>query len=156
MTEKQKFFKWLYEGNYIFLLRIARIFVINEADAEDLVQEVFIRAMNAYDKLVNHQNPRAWLVATLKYCIRNDSRQLSKTLNVSLENMDELTAPEDMEPLSHILPAELSPRDRELILWRFEQELSYQEISRRLGISEMASRVKVCRVIKKCRGLMSK
>ena len=156
MTEKEKFINQLYNDNSDFLLRLSRVYVNNEADAEDLAQEVFARAAKSVDKLMTHTNPRAWLVATLKYCVKNDSRLCSNTLNISLEEFGDLVAPEKAEPLSHILPGQLSAGDRDILIWRFEQRRSYREISRNLGISELACRVKVCRIIKRCRELMSK
>lgn len=156
MTEKEKLIRRLYDENRELLLRISRAFTTNEADAEDMVQETFLRAVYAADKLMDHQNPRAWLVETLKNCIRNDSRLCANRLNVSLEEFEDLAAREDDEPLENILPKGLSEGDRQLLIWRLEMKLSYREISRRLGITEAACRVKVCRIIKRCRNLMEK
>lgn len=154
MTEKQRFIKGLYEDNHDYLLRISCIFSRSEADAEDLVQNVFVLATDSCDKLMTHKNPRAWLVVTLRNCIRNDRRLHANTKNVSLEEIGDLTAPEAAEPLSYILPGRLSVDDKDILIWRFERKLSYREMSKKLGISETACRVKVCRIIKKCRELM--
>ena len=156
MTEMQKFIMRLYDDNRDSLLRAARVCVKNEEDAEDLVHEVFVRAINSYGKLVEHKNPEAWLSTTLKNCIRNYRRLHANRLNISLEEYGDLAAPELTEPLSHILPDQLPADDREMLIWRIEQDLSYREISQRLGISEVASRVKMSRIIGKCRELMEK
>lgn len=156
MTEKEKLIKRLYDTEREFLLRIAFASAVNEADAEDLVQEVFIRAMGAAEELMGHPNPRAWLVMTLKNCIRNYSRLRANRSNIPLGELEEIAALENPEPLSHIIPEKLPAGDRELLFWRFEQRLSYGEISARLGISEGACRVKVCRIIRRCRKLMGK
>lgn len=156
MTEKQKLIKRYYDDYREYLLRIACAQINNEADAEDIVQEVFIRAMDSLDKLMACEDPRAWLAATLKNCIRNYRRLHANKLNTSLEEMADLAAPEDPEPLSHILPGQLSAGDREILIWRIEQRMSYQEMSERLGISQAACRVKVCRIVKKCRRLMTR
>lgn len=150
MTEEQEFITQLYVDNRGFLLRIARIYIKNEADAEDLVHDVFTRAIDSCDELINHKDPKAWLVATLKNCIRNYLRILANKLNVPLDECGDLIAPERATPLSHLLPGQLPDGDMEVLKWRLEQDMSYREISKRLGISEPASRVKVCRIIKKC------
>ena len=85
MTEMHKFIMRLYNDNHGSLLRAARVCVKNEEDAEDLVREVFIRAMDSYDVLVKHTNPKAWLTTTLKNCIRNDRGLHTNKLNFSLE-----------------------------------------------------------------------
>lgn len=156
MTEEQKFITRLYDDNRGFLLRIARIYIKNDADAEDMVHEVFARAVDSCDELIKHKDPKAWLTATLKNCIRNYLRLRANKLNVPLDECGDLAAPERATPLSHILPGQLPAGDMELLKWRFEQDLSYREISKRLGISEPASRVKVCRIVKKCKKLMPK
>ncbi len=154
MAEMQKFIMRLYDDNRDSLLRAARVCVKNEEDAEDLVHEVFVRAINSYGKLVEHKNPEAWLSTTLKNCIRNYRRLHANRRNISLEEYGDLAAPELAEPLSRILPKQLSADDREILIWRIEQRLSYREIGKRLGISEEAARVKMSRIIGKCRELI--
>ena len=154
MTEMQKFIMRLYDDNRDSLLRAARVCVKNEDDAEDLVHEVFVRAINSYGKLVEHKNPEAWLSTTLKNCIRNYRRLHANRRNISLEEYGDLAAPEIAERLSHIIPEHLPAGDREMLIWRIEQRLSHREIGKRLGISEEAARVKMSRIIGKCRELI--
>ena len=156
MTEKQKFIMRLYDDNRDSLLRAARVCVNNEEDAEDLVHEVFVRAINSYGKLVEHKNPEAWLSTTLKNCIRNYRRLHANRRNISLEEYGDLAAPEIAERLSHIQPNQLPAGDKAMLIWRIEQRLSYREIGKRLGISEEAARVKMSRIIGKCRELIKK
>ena len=156
MTKEQEFITQLYVDNREFLLRIALIYIKNEADAEDLVHDVFTHAMDSCDELIKHKDPKAWLVATLKNCIRNYRRRLANKLNVPLEECGDLAAPERETPLSHLLPEQLSEGDMEMLKWRIELDMSYREISKRLGISEPASRVKMSRIIKRYRKLVPK
>ena len=156
MTEMQKFIMRLYDDNRDSLLRAARVCVKNEEDAEDLVHEVFVRAINSYGKLVEHKNPEAWLSTTLKNCIRNYRRLHANRRNISLEEYGDLAAPELAERLSHIIPEQLPTGDKAMLIWRIEQRLSYREIGKRLGISEEAARVKMSRIIGKCRELIKK
>ena len=156
MAEMQKFIMRLYDDNRDFLLRAARVCVKNEEDAEDLVHEVFVRAINSYGKLVEHTNPEAWLSTTLRNCIRNYRRLHANRRNISLEEYGDLAAPEIAERLSNIIPEQLPAGDKAILIWRIEQRMSYREIGQRLGISEEAARVKMSRIIGKCRELMEK
>ena len=51
---------------------------------------------------------------------------------------------------------DLSREDREILIWRFEEDLSYGELADRLGISETGCRSRVFRAVKRCRALWEK
>ena len=55
-----------------------------------------------------------------------------------------------------VIPRRLSPQDREVLLWRFEQGLDYDEIAEHLGISETGCRSRVSRSVRRCRALWDK
>ena len=154
MTERQKFIRQLYDNERNFLMRLACLVSKNEADAEDLVHEVFACALSKCDELMAHPDPEAWLAVTLKYYAKNNRRRMENTRTVPLNEYGERPLAEEAEPLSHILPSTLSQRDRELLIWRLEEKRSYREISERTGISEAACRVRVCRIMKRCKKLM--
>lgn len=58
----------LYESHYQELLRYAGSAYKQEAEAEDLTQEVFLKALQNYDTLADlgPSQRRAWLYRTLK------------------------------------------------------------------------------------------
>lgn len=51
-----------------------------------------------------------------------------------------------------MLPTQLSPRDREILLLYYENGLSYQEISRRLGIPISTCGTWLARAKQRCPG----
>ena len=55
------------------------------------------------------------------------------------------------ESLDELLPKQLKAKEREILIWRFEQQMSYQEMSKRLGISESLCRKWVSQAVIKCR-----
>ena len=65
-----------------------------------------------------------------------------------------LAAAEDGQPLEELLPVRLSTQDRQALLWRMEDQLSYTEMARRLGISETGCRSRVARAVARCRLLL--
>ena len=64
----------LYMEMFEMLFEYARSFLPNDALAEEAVQETFQIACLKPDKLCESQNPRGWLVNTLKYTILNMKR----------------------------------------------------------------------------------
>lgn len=153
MTEKE-FIRKLYIENHDTLARLARNLGKSRMDAEDLVQDTFVIATYKCHELMKHENPIAWLVVTLHNLIKNNNRLYTNRSSVSLEDVGDLAAPERAEPLSHVLPNRLPAGDREILTWKYEKEMDYKEISRTLGISETACRIKVSRILKKYRRLM--
>ena len=72
-----------------------------------------------------------------------------------METLFHMPAPEAKRGLTELLPTKLPQEDREVLIWRFEQELEYKEIANRLGISETGSRSRVFRALERCRKLLS-
>lgn len=158
MTEKEKdsFILRLYLKYYNYLRGAALIFGANPADVDDFVQDTFIIAMKKVDVLMKSNDHIVWLVKVLENCIRNHRRLHANRFNRSLEDYSNFPAPEEVEPLSHILPAQLSDSEKKILTWRFEENIDYKEMSRRLDTTEAYCRIKLCRLIIKCRKLMEK
>lgn len=153
-TEKEAFIHRLYEKHRGYLRNAALIYGASQSDADDFVHDVFEIAMKKANMLMKHENHIIWLVKVLENCIRNNRRLRANRFNRSLEDCSDLPAPERAESLSHILPSQLSDREKQILIWRFEENIDYREMSERLGLTEEYCRVKVSRIIKKCRELM--
>lgn len=156
MIDRDSFILQLRSDHTTFLRKIAFSYKVRPDDIEDLIQDVFEIAIRKVDVLMTYKDPKVWLGKTMRNCIRNYQRLHANRRNSSLEDYSDFPAPEGGEPLSHILPAQLSKSEEEILTWRIEQRLDYEEISKRLGITEVYCRVKVSRVLKKCRKLMEK
>jgi RNA polymerase sigma-70 factor (ECF subfamily) len=116
--------------------------------AEDVVQEAFMKLHAQFDQV---EMPRRWLYRTVHNLALNQRRQSAKVM--ALHPAGDPGAPgEDATPdpaplpdeqiirlegigLVRICLAALEPRSRELIRLKFNEELSYQEISTRTGLS---------------------
>ena len=134
------------------LLKLAYRLTGNEQVADDMVQEAFYLALLHYDTLAVHPCPGGWLTVTLRNLILNERRRLSHS-ECSLDELGPQLAAEQSPPLEELLPRKLPPADRQLLIWRFEEQLDHREIADRLGISEGACRTRVCRAVDKCRRL---
>lgn len=69
--DQDKLIDQLFRDFYRFLLNYAQSALKNPSLAEEAVQETFAIACRRADRLYESENPRGWLVETLKFVIRN-------------------------------------------------------------------------------------
>jgi RNA polymerase sigma-70 factor (ECF subfamily) len=107
----------------------------NAADAEDLVQETYLRAYRAFASYVPDTNVRAWLY-TILYRVRADHYRRASRSPRTVELLDEgpgVAAPQEglargQEDIARALNA-LPECFRSAVILRDVQEFSYEEIS---------------------------
>ena len=112
----------------------------NAHDAEDLVQETFLRAHRALERLQPGTNARAWLHTILQR-VRTDAYRRKQRRPVTVELVGEgpeVAPPQDAlasghEELERALAA-LPEAFRTAVVLRDLQELSYAEIAESLGV----------------------
>jgi RNA polymerase sigma-70 factor (ECF subfamily) len=138
MTELEHLYQTMFSSVVRFLYRK----VWDQDRAEDLAQEVFIRAMAH-----NPEKPRAWIFAVAANLARDEARSaIRRRKHLTLLTNDPVTlarpdamADETMEhdeamAQVHEALAALSPRDREvLLLW--DAGMSYQEIAEQTSLA---------------------
>jgi RNA polymerase sigma-70 factor (ECF subfamily) len=107
--------------------------------AEELVQDAFLRLHQLWEQV---ENPRAWMYRSLRNLalnhLRDHSRETvveapesSDTSESPLEELDRMEAVGTMR----MLLAELSPEDQTLLRLKYHEDLKYQDISQRTGLS---------------------
>ena len=138
------------------LLRFVANRIPDTQEANDLVQEVFLRATRLENGLCGIDNRRAWLFQVTRHLLI-DRYRLAKH-EVSLEDeIGLLVEPVDMAPveaLSQCLPrvlTELSPEDREAITLCDIEGLSQQALADRLELTLPAAKSRVQRARKRLR-----
>ena len=156
----EKWVRELYIKLFPKLFRIAKRRLGNEDEAQNAVQDTFTDLIKKIETVRDHPNPEGWLVKALKIFI---ARELD---NQKKRSEHEITLPESYEressepgyvpPLRAILPLELTPREKDLLVWYFEMGLSYEEISRRLGVPILTCRTQMHRAKKHYRRLAEK
>ncbi|HEY7510995.1 MAG TPA: sigma-70 family RNA polymerase sigma factor [Vicinamibacteria bacterium] len=112
----------------------------NAHDAEDLVQETFLRAYRAFDGFTPGSNIRAWLY-TILHRVRTDAFRRSRRSPRTVELADEGPAvppPQDAlaqggEDLARALES-LPDVFRNAVVLRDVEDFSYQEIARILDV----------------------
>ena len=117
-------------------------------DAEDMVQEAFMRLHAQFDEV---REPRRWLYRTVHNLSLNHRRRADKIVPLQSAGEEHSTAvldPPDPQPLPDEQIARwegiglvrlsletLDPRGRELIRLKFNEGLSYKEMSARTGLN---------------------
>lgn len=134
-------------------------------DAEDLTQEVFLRAYRAYESLRPDSNPRAWLYRIATNCLRTHWKQNSRA-PLPLDParppeedrgrgpLDRLVSEERSEALQRALGA-LPLKQRQAVILRYLDELEYGDIAGVLDCSHESARANVSYGLGRLREVMS-
>ena len=113
------------------LLRLALTRVNCAADAEDVVQEVFLKLLTAQPRFRDGEHERAWLIrATVNRAI--DLRRAAASKAIPLEDAEEAAAPEPLQLLSAVqaLPEKYST----VIHLYYYEGYNIWEIAKLLGL----------------------
>jgi RNA polymerase sigma factor (sigma-70 family) len=132
--------------------------------AEDISEKVFIELARRAGQLDGHPALVGWLYR----CTRNaaidvmraeQSRQRSAQAFATMPDTAPTDSPVDWERLRPVLDEamdQLKERDREVMLLRFFQGLTFNEIGARLELSENAARMRTERALDKLRGYLGR
>lgn len=133
----------LYEAKESVLLRYAQRLVRDSETAQDVVQEAFMRLHAEFESV---KQPVPWLYRTVHNLALNQRRAERKIVPMPVE--EENREIPDCQPLpdeqivrmeaigeTRLCMEALDARQQELIRLKFEEELSYQEISDRTQLS---------------------
>lgn len=122
------------------LLRFALGLVGRRSVAEELVQETFLRLQPLWAEVAN---PRAWLYRSLRNLALNHLRDRRPEAELADADAPAADLPLPADQLGHaeavglvrLLLAELPPTDRRLIELKYREDLRYDEIGRRTGLT---------------------
>ena len=140
----------LYEKLYPELLRYAAAACQNQTEAEDLAQEVFLKALQNADVFqdLGPSQRRAWLYRTLKNSICDRWRR-GKQEETYLETLVQEEAYQEpgMQAVENALLLQaLSDEDRALFHLRYEEGYNASELSQMLGIPAGTIRARLSRM----------
>lgn len=140
----------LYERHapMVHALLLARV---GRAQAEDLVQEVFLRAMSRLDSLKSPSAVGAWLAAIARNLAADAGR--ARAPHLRLASAPEPVAPAPPEPamdIDEVLAAIRSLPDayRDTIALRLIERFTGPQIAEQLGLTHGSVRVNLCRGMK--------
>ncbi len=113
----------------------------NKEDSEDVLQEVFLKVYRSLDKYDTEQNFTSWIITITRNTIIDHFRK-TKPKNELIYDLDiiDMKTPEKVviadafsESLDEMIN-QLPEKYRVLIILKYFEELSYEEISEQLGI----------------------
>lgn len=142
-TERQARFNLLAESYGADLYRFAMWLCRDDALAKDLVQETFLRAWKALDKLKDKGAAKSWLITILRReYARSFERKVPKFTDVDTIDVpeDSELAPDDRTEIGLLRRniMNLPEKYREPLLMQVVLGLSCEEISAELGVSKNA------------------
>ncbi len=145
--EHSKIIEQLYFEMYDMMISYARCSFAEESLVEEAVQESFKIACQKPDQLCGSENPKGWLVNTLKFTIRNmkRSRESMQQLLARVEQNAPAAYSEDRLPLD-LMYEDLSTREEfKLLVEMAIDGKSYLEMANARGISVDACKKRVQR-----------
>jgi RNA polymerase sigma-70 factor (ECF subfamily) len=135
------------------------------ADAEDVVQESFLRAYLAIGRYDERDQFRGWLFRILTNQCRNAITARGRRTRRFVQDegaIESATAPQtgmqlgvEDAALSRAL-AQLDPLQREALLLKYAEGLEYTEMSAMTGVGESALKMRVKRGSERLRALLGK
>ena len=127
------------------LYNFARWLTQDSAEADDLVQETYVKAMRGFSSFQIGTNFRAWIYRILRNSFLSSRTGLKNTVVFDEEDHDSIPATDSATPESLLIDQanrevvqqaleELPVHFREILLLCEVEEMSYQEISETLAI----------------------
>lgn len=145
------------------LYRLAKRILVSNDEAEDAVQEVFLKLWKGKQNIENYKNPEAFAITMTKnYCLdRLKSKQASNLKIVhsnyqTSENVEKsIEANDGVEMVFKIM--ETLPEQQKIVLQlRDVEQFEFSEIAKMLNSNETAIRVALSRARKTVRDAMIK
>lgn len=151
-----------------FLPRIYRFvfyLVPDSAIAEDITQDTFVKS---WESLAKFSGKKGTVQSYLYAIARNgviDYQRKKKESRLNMDYAQQIGSDENLEDKVinlervskvHQALSDLSKEDRDLIVLRYFEEMSYKEIADIVGQSEGAVRVKTHRIVKSMKSFFSK
>ena len=160
---KEELLARLYDEYYDKIARYISIRLGNQAEAEDLAGEVFLKALESLDSYQERGAPmQAWLFKIAHNLLVDHVRKVSKRKTIPIDTLEISDGVDLEETVERRLQSEklsqalkqLTPAQREVIGLRFFAGLASNEVGKILGKSSGAVREMQSAAVKSLRKLM--
>lgn len=139
-----------YNAHADMLYRVALTQLQSPADAEDAIQDVFMKYMNAATAFQSEEHERAWLIRTAVNQCRDMLRRHKQRTHLQLDDLAEVIpdgrdgAAETAFELTQALAA-VEEKTRMVLILHYLEGFSVEEIGKILGISVSAVKMRLSR-----------
>lgn len=144
--DKGQEFETAYELYADMLYRLALAYMKSREDAEDIVQEVFIKYFCGFHLPMSEEQKKAWFIrVTINQC-HDALRKRSYRLHDSLEDVAEVAGTENREndELLDTLQS-LPDKYKDVIILHYLEGYSVEEVAKMLGLSASATKMRLKR-----------
>jgi RNA polymerase sigma-70 factor (ECF subfamily) len=160
-------FTAIVEAYYQRCLRFARAMLRNADDAEDVVQETFVRLYRALPRYEERQRFESWLFQILGNCCRTANtvhRREATRIADDDDAVERVTSKDDPagvfdhewgDAVRRAL-AQVPDYNREIFLLHHIEGFGYEEIERMTGVRQSALKMRVKRATDQLRSLLAK
>lgn len=167
MSEKADF-ATVYEENFKYVYNFVYMKVLHKEIAEDLTEDTFIKALDAYDRYDPAvSGVRTWLCTIARNTVINHQTSAAKRHEEMTDVLPEPDTAENNPVEEHIefnelnrevedILKELSREERELLSMRYAMDLQVKDIADILGINPKAATERIRRLLEKCRKIHAK
>ena len=134
-------FETHFKEHYALVYRVAFLWLKRHADAEDVVQEVFLRMLKSAPDFVSEEHKKAWIIRTAINLCKDMSKSKWNNVIVSLDKL-----PEEEKAYFHLpymkeddtlwAVMELPDRYRDCLYFFYYEDYSIKEIAHILDMPE--------------------
>ena len=154
-------FAHLVDRHHARCLRVATHLLADSDDAEDAVQDAFLRAYRHLGSYSERDRFGSWLLRiVVNQCRSRAMREaryvpfVAEQHELHSESSTSSDAVDRRAELEHAL-GQLGPEQREAVVLRFAEELSYEEISALTGVGVSALKMRVKRACTRLHALLT-
>ena len=149
-TEKQ--YREIVEKYSDMIYRIAYQRVLNQYDAEDIVQEVFVKLLCNKNYFIDGEHVKAWLIrVTVNLCV-NYKKKLARQKTISASQLEIPFTEPEREILEELYL--LSDEDRIILYLYYYEEYKIREIAKILRQKQNTINSKLTRARNKLKKIM--
>ena len=156
MDYSRQEFEHLFKDNYPHMYRMAFSMVENADDAKDAVHQVFTQMWRSKPQVARESVRGYLLAATRNQCLHLlRSRQLQRQMEDELRQDMALNESEErqelLQQLQQVIEDNLTEQDRRVLRLHYEEDMTYSETAKVLGISASAVNKHITRSLSKIR-----
>lgn len=149
-------FEHLFKENYPHMYRMAFSMVENADDAKDAVNQVFAQIWKGKPQVARDSVRGYLLAATRNQCLhllrsRQLQRQMENELRQDMAVSESDEHKELLQQLQQVIEDNLTEQDRRVLSLHYEEEMTYNETAKVLGISASAVNKHITRSLAKIR-----